>query len=183
MWPASVPAVRGLPWPRTRRTGALRGLFSGGTLCHEAMVIASELLGPVASNVPLRPEWALPADLLAEGHAMIDFGADELTRGRPHPMIDMSLRLERLAAEAADPDCAAILLDVVLGHAAHPNPAAELAPVIAAATVPVVVSLIGTGSDPQDPERQSARLRQDGAAVFASNAAATRYAAGLVTAP
>jgi FdrA protein len=183
-WPASVPAVTGRPGPhRTRRRpGALRGLFSGGTLCHEAMVIASQLLGPVASNVPLRPEWALPADLLADGHAMIDFGADTLTSGRPHPMIDMSLRLERLAAEVADPDCAVILLDVVLGHAAHPDPAAELAQVIAAADVPVVVSLIGTGSDPQDPGRQSARLSQDGAAVFASNAAATRYAAGLVTA-
>jgi FdrA protein len=184
-WPASVPGVPDRPKAgRTSlRPRALRGLFSGGTLCHEAMVIASELLGPIASNIPLRPEWALPADLHTAGHAMIDFGADEFTGGRPHPMIDMSLRLERLATEAADPDCAAILLDVVLGHAAHPDPAAELAPVIAAATVPVVVSLIGTGSDPQDPERQSARLSQDGAAVFASNAAATRYAVGLVVAP
>ena len=59
---------------------------------------------------------------------MIDFGDDELTAGRPHPMIDQRLRLDRLAAEAADPATAVIMLDVVLGHGAHPDPAAELAP-------------------------------------------------------
>ena len=48
-------------------------------------------------------------------------------------MIDQSLRLERLAAEAADPATAVILLDVVLGHGAHPDPASELGPAIAAA--------------------------------------------------
>ena len=41
-------------WPRwpgaevTPRPGALRGLFAGGTLCDEAMVIAGERLGPSA---------------------------------------------------------------------------------------------------------------------------------------
>ena len=64
----------------------------------------------------------------ATGHAMIDFGDDELTAGRAHPMIDQSLRLERLAAEAADPAVAVLLLDVVLGHAAHPDPARRARP-------------------------------------------------------
>ena len=32
---------------------ALRGLFVGGTLCDEAMLIATEVLGPVHSNIPL----------------------------------------------------------------------------------------------------------------------------------
>ena len=94
-----------------------------------------ERLGPIRSNIPLRPEWRLAprAPIGAAGHAMIDFGDDELTAGRAHPMIDQSLRLERLAAEAADPAVAVILLDVVLGHGAHPDPAAELGPAIAAA--------------------------------------------------
>jgi len=177
-WPRWTPEHR-----RPVRPGMLRGLFAGGTLCDEAMVIASERLGPVRSNIPLRPEWALPpwpVARLPAGHTMIDFGDDELTAGRPHPMIDQTLRLERLAAAAADPQVAVIQLDVVLGHGAHPDPAAGLAPVIAAAPQPVVVALIGAPSDPQGVGRQAETLRAAGADVFASNAAATRFACATV---
>ena len=113
--------------------GGLRGLFAGGTLCDEAMIIATSELGEVRSNIPLRPEWRLGADLRSTGHVMVDFGDDELTRGRAHPMIDQRLRIDRIAAEAADPTCSVLLLDVVLGHGAHPDPAAELAPALDAA--------------------------------------------------
>ena len=189
-------------WPSRAeplRAGVLRGLFAGGTLCDEAMVIATDRLGMIWSNIPLRPELRIAArgpvggapvlgapvlGATAGGHAMIDFGDDELTEGRAHPMIDQSLRLERLAAEAADPAVAVVLLDVVLGHGAHPDPAAELAPAIAAARasgrVAVVVSLIGAASDAQDRGRQAAALQAAGAAVFASNAAAARFACGLI---
>jgi len=184
----------GLPvpdWPRwpgpghaAGVAGVLRGLFAGGTLCDEAMVIASERLGPIWSNIPLRPELRLAPRDAPAGHAMIDFGDDELTAGRAHPMIDQSLRLERLAAEAGDPAVSVVLLDVVLGHGAHPDPAAELGPAIAAARtnggVAVVVSLIGAASDPQDLDRQAAVLQAAGADVFASNAAAARFACGLI---
>ncbi len=183
----------GLPvpdWPRwsgagrARPGGVLRGLFAGGTLCDEAMVIASERLGPIQSNIPLRPELRLAPRTAPSGHAMIDFGDDELTAGRPHPMIDQSLRLERLAAEAADPAVSVVLLDVVLGHGAHPDPAAELGPAIAAARasgrVAVVASLIGAASDPQGVGRQAAVLQAAGADVFGSNAAAARFACGLI---
>ena len=137
--------------------GSLRGLFAGGTLCDEAMVIAAEELGPIRSNIPLQPDWALPEDLRADGHTMIDFGDDRLTQGRAHPMIDQRSRLERIAAEAADPGTAVLLLDVVLGHGAHPDPAAELAPALADAvrtaaadgrSLAVVVSLCGSEGDP-----------------------------------
>jgi FdrA protein len=174
-WPVWFP-----PSPPAPRPGALRGLFAGGTLCDEAMVIASEALGPIRSNIPLRPEWTLNSD---SPHSMVDFGDDELTRGRPHPMIDGTLRLERLAAEATDPSCAVILLDVVLGYVADPDPAATLAPAVAAARdrgVAVVVSLTGTVGDPQGLHRQAEALRDAGAAVFASNAEAARYAVGLI---
>lgn len=178
--PASAPAAAPAPG------GLLRGLFSGGTLCDEAMVIAAERLGPIASNIPLEAAWALPGDpLRAElpaGHVMIDFGDDRLTAGRPHPMVDSTLRLERFVAEAANPDVAVVLLDVVLGHGTNPDPAAELAPLIerAAGRVAVVVSLCGTASDPQSWERQARRLQAAGAWVFLSNAAAARYAVTLV---
>jgi FdrA protein len=176
-WPAAGPAGG------ASGGGALRGLFAGGTLCDEAMAIASERLGVIRSNIPLRPEWRL--DPRAPGHTMIDFGEDEFTAGRPHPMIDQSLRLARLAGAARDPRTAVILLDVVLGHAAHPDPASELAPVIAAARdqrgLPVVVSLIGARSDPQGLARQAATLQAAGAHVFASNAQAARFACDQVS--
>src|SRR5205823_4054481 len=35
----------------------VRGLFSGGTLCYEALVILSRWLGPVHSNTPIRAGW------------------------------------------------------------------------------------------------------------------------------
>lgn len=171
-------------------SGALRGLFAGGTLCDEAMVIAAERLGPVYSNIPLRPEWRLdarsPDDQAAARHTMIDFGDDELTAGRPHPMIDLRLRTDRLAAEAADPATAVIMLDVVLGHAAHPDPASELAPAIAAARtagagrdLAVVVSLIGARSDRQGLTAQANALAEAGAHIFASNAQAATFACQL----
>ncbi|GAA2273621.1 acyl-CoA synthetase FdrA [Actinomadura luteofluorescens] len=165
-------------WPRWTSQGgaapvpgrALRGLFAGGTLRDEAEMIARDALG-----------W----ELEARGHRFTDFGDDAYTRGRAHPMIDPTLRLEALRAEAADDGCGVLLLDVVLGYGAEPDPAAALAPAIAAALrdrpgLRVVVSLCGTAADPQDRDRQAGALCEAGADVFASNAQATRHALTLV---
>ncbi|MFD0532605.1 FdrA family protein [Actinomadura luteofluorescens] len=165
-------------WPRwTSRGGAapvpgraLRGLFAGGTLRDEAEMIARDALG---------------RELEARGHRFTDFGDDAYTRGRAHPMIDPTLRLEALRAEAADDGCGVLLLDVVLGYGAEPDPAAALAPAVAAALrdrpgLRVVVSLCGTAADPQDRDRQAVALCEAGADVFASNAQATRHALTLV---
>ena len=111
-----------------RPGGALRGLFVGGTLCDEAMLVASAALGRVTSNIPLDPSWAVGDDLASDGHTMLDFGDDRLTRGRPHPMIDGALRVERLLAETEDPTTGVLLLDVVLGLGSADDPAAELVP-------------------------------------------------------
>jgi FdrA protein len=171
------------PVPKNYRGGAVRGLYSGGTLCDEAMVVAQVSLGPIASNIPLDPAWALPASLTAPGHLMIDFGDDQLTQGRPHPMIDWTLRMERFDAEVADPDCGVLLVDVVLGYGSHMDPSGVLAPHVRAATeqgVAVVVSLIGTTGDPQGLEKTAQELQAAGASVYLSNAAAARAATGLV---
>jgi FdrA protein len=158
----------------------LRGLFVGGTLCDEAMLIATEALGPVRSNIPLSIEQALPPSLTADAHTFVDFGDDALTVGRAHPMIDPTLRLEHLARAAASPATAVILLDVVLGHGAEPDPAATLAPVIHEARQPVVVTLVGTAGDPQDLRHQARTLANAGAEVHLSNAGATRRALDLL---
>ncbi|HET8768788.1 MAG TPA: hypothetical protein VFM86_15790, partial [Pedococcus sp.] len=174
---------------RDRSKTFLRGLFCGGTLADEAMLVAGEALGPIRSNTPLSPDLALGADLRADGHVVIDFGDDALTRGRAHPMIDPSLRMERIAAEASDPGCGVLLLDLVLGHGAHPDPAPELAAAIEAARataaetgreLPVVVSLTGTTGDPQDLFACADQLSAAGAHVHLSNAAAARHAVELL---
>lgn len=169
--------------------GFLRGLFVGGTLCDESMLIASETLGPIRSNIPLDPALALDSTMSAAAHLMVDFGDDSLTVGRAHPMIDPTIRLEHLSRSAADPDTAVILLDVVLGHGAESDPAAALAPAInrAIATaresgreLPVVVACVGTETDPQNLTRQAAALAAAGAEVFLSNAQAVRRAVSLI---
>jgi FdrA protein len=172
-------------WPGRARSGggtALVGLFAGGTLCDEAMLIATERFGPVASNIPLQPQLRVdPRAPWTGGHLMLDFGDDELTAGRPHPMIDPSLRTERLAILGADARTGVLLLDVVLGHGSHPDPAAGLAPAIAAVDGPaVVVSLVGAKADPQDLNSQAAALQRAGAHVYTSNAAAARFACDLI---
>jgi len=192
---ASVVAAAGGTWTAPehwtgvvaagRAGGFLRGLFAGGTLCDEAMLLAADALGPVRSNIPLDPAWALGDDLASDGHTMVDFGDDRLTQGRPHPMIDGSLRVDRLRAEVADPSTGVLLLDVVLGLGAADDPAAELAPAVREATeagVPVVVTVVGTRDDPQGLRAQVAALNDAGAWVYLSNAGAVRCALGLLAA-
>lgn len=174
-------------WPRVE--GYIRGLFVGGTLCDEAMLVAGEALGPIRSNIPLEPGLALDASLTAAAHLMVDFGDDALTQGRAHPMIDPGLRLEHLARAAADPDTGVILLDVVLGYGAEPDPAALLGPAITAALtsareagrdLPVLVACVGTEDDPQGLTRQARVLADAGAEVHLSNAHAAERAASLI---
>jgi FdrA protein len=127
--------------------GDVRGLYSGGTLCGEAERIV--------------------------GHGTFtDFGADEYTQGRAHPMIDPSLRVEALAA-AREP---VVLLDVVLGYGAHPDPAGDLAPVIEGRDGHVIAALCGAAGDPQGLDDQRAKLEAAGAVVTRSNAHAARLA-------
>jgi FdrA protein len=166
------------------RGGVLRGLFAGGTLCEEAVLVAGERLGqPVLTDVAMSPGGARGPGLPRE-HAMLDLGDDRFTRGRPHPMIDGSTRLDRFASLLADEGTSVLLLDVVLGLGASADPAGELRPLVEQATqerLPVVASVVGTRDDPQGLDVQVDRLRGAGAWVFRSNAAAARTAADLVT--
>ncbi len=166
----------------------VRGLFSGGTFCYEAMLLLRQAVGAVYSNTPLVPQWNLPDPARSQDHTCLDLGADSFTVGRPHPMIDLSARLARLAVEAADPTVAVLLLDVVLGYGAHPNPAPALAAAIMAAraaaagrTVPVVAHICGTAADPQGLAAQEQALRAAGVLLAPSNAAAARLATALAT--
>jgi FdrA protein len=142
-------------------------LFSGGTLRDEARFIAMAQLGDVQKT---------EGD---DGHCFVDYGDDEYTKGRAHPMIDQTVRIDRLAAAAIDLSIGVILMDVVLGYGANPDPASELAPMIEEAVdagAAVVVSLCGTHGDPQGRDAQAKLLNDAGASVWLSNAAAARHA-------
>ncbi|HLA25102.1 MAG TPA: acyl-CoA synthetase FdrA [bacterium] len=166
----------------------VRGLYSGGTLCYEALLLLERFIGPVHSNTPLDPAQMLVSAHRSIAHTVVDLGSDEFTVGRLHPMLDPDVRLQRLLREADDPEVAVILLDVVLGYGAHPNPAGVLAPVIretrgraraAGRWLSVVASVCGTEEDPQAYDDQVAQLIESGALVQASNAQAARLA-GLI---
>ena len=161
---------------------AVRGLFSGGSLCYESMVVLSAHLGAVYSNTPLRDEWGLPPP--AGTHVCLDLGEEEYTRGRPHPMIDPHARAELIRREGSDPATAVVLIDVVLGYGAHPDPASALAPVCEdVADRPdgpaVVAYVLGTEADPQGLERQRARLADAGCLLAPTNSRSARMAAAI----
>jgi FdrA protein len=169
----------------------LRGLFSGGSLAYEALLILQDYLPAVFSNAPLNKDYRLANSLVSQAHTIVDLGEDEFTVGRLHPMMDNDLRIRRLQQEADDPEVAVILLDVVLGYGAHPNPASELAPAITSARarvakagrhLEVVAVVVGTDEDPQDLDAQMQQLEAAGARVETSNEAAVRYAGQLVQA-
>jgi FdrA protein len=152
--------------PKSRTPGEVRGFFCGGTLSHEASAVVRDS---------------------GRDALMIDYGDDEYTQGRPHPMIDPTLRNDRFAADATDPAVGAIILDVLLGYGAHADPAAELAPLIQEAvaarngSLSVVVSLCGTDDDPQDLGVQRDRLSGAGAQVTRNAAHAARLAVAATT--
>jgi len=163
------------PSPARPRHGYLRGLFSGGTLAYEAQLLLRDFLADVHSNAPLDKTLKMANSLHSEGHVILDLGEDEFTVGRLHPMLDNELRVKRILQEAADPDCGALLLDVVLGYGAHPNPAGELSAAIrrakqiaadAGRDLPVVVLLVGTDEDPQGWDSQREQLAEAGALVY-----------------
>jgi FdrA protein len=162
---------------------AVRGLFSGGTLCYESLVILSDVLGAVYSNTPINPAWSLPAP--PGSHQCLDLGEEEFTRGRPHPMIDAEARIDVLREHAADEQVACVILDVVLGYGAHPDPASVLAPVCAQLMSnggpQVVAYVLGTEQDPQRLTAQRSAFVQAGCIVTETAARASLAAAAVAT--
>ena len=163
----------------------VRGLFSGGTFCSEAQLILKGMGLEISSNVPISGAGKLAQAAKASGHDFIDFGSDEFTVGKPHPMIDFSLRNKSLIGLATDAETAVILLDIVLGYGANENPLAEIIPAIIQARgiaasygkcPAIICSVTGTNEDPQNRGRVVAELEKAGVSVAESNAAACKLA-------
>jgi succinyl-CoA synthetase alpha subunit len=167
---------------RRKAAQRIEGLFAGGTLCAEAQVVLAAGGRKVASNaaVPGVP-YLESAEALGRDR-IIDLGADEYTLGRPHPMIDPSVRDDTVRAALVDPEVAVILLDLVIGYGAHANPAAHLASVVGGreTDAPVLVaSVTGTELDRQVRSTQVKILEEAGIVVAPSNAQACELALAL----
>ncbi len=157
----------------------LRGLYSGGTLADESMVLLSKVISPIYSNIPVDPKFKLKDVKNSVEHTVIDMGDDEFTVGRPHPMIDFTLRKDRLVKEYKDPEVALILLDVVLGFGSNMDPAGEIAQAMEKVKddphTTVVATVCGTYNDYQEYEKQIKTLENAGIVVFPTNASAVKF--------
>jgi succinyl-CoA synthetase alpha subunit len=165
----------------------VRGIFCGGTVCDEAMVTFRACGLPISSNIPLADDERLADVHVSEGNTFIDMGDDYFTRGKPHPMIEPSLRNQRIIDDALLPDTAVMLLDVELGYGSHPDPAGVLLEAVTEAKRRLgerqllwIASIVGTAGDPQGLEDQAERLREAGFVVTLSNVRAARLAAEIV---
>ena len=152
----------------------IRGLYAGGSLCAEAQVVLLEGGESLRSNVPVPGADPLSGEG-DEGHSIVDLGADEFTVGRPHPMLDPSVRNEHLSRTVREAGVAAVLLDVVIGYGAHEDPAGVISETLSgipAPRAPIVASVCGTEGDPQVYSEQVGKLKKAGVAVAPSNALA-----------
>ena len=161
-----------------------RGFFSGGTLADESMKLSIGKLGHIYSNIPLKPEDKIENPLTAEykENTCIDFGEDEFTEGKPHPMIDLTLRCERILRDAHDPTLAILQCDCVIGYGPMPTPPRSSplplprARRIAASEgryISAICSIVGTEGDPQNLTETRKQLEAAGAIVVRSNAQST----------
>ena len=168
------------PMPAAR-DGRILGLYTGGSLAAEAQLVLIAAGRPVASNAAVPGAEALAA-AGPRVDRIIDLGADEFTRGRPHPMIDPAVRSDKLRDALLDRGVAVILLDIVMGLGAHPDPAREVGAAVAGAPPDrphLVASVTGTEADPQVRSRQIATLNAAGVLLAPSNARAAALAAAL----
>ena len=163
----------------------LRGLFSGGTLCDETQLLFQNSIGFTYSNTPLNPDYKLDNIWKSKENTIIDLGEDEFTAGRPHPMIDFSLRNKRIIQEAQDSETAVILLDVVLGYGSNLAPDEELVPNFRKAkeinpNVAIICSITGTDEDPQNRVKVKSALENAGAIVMNTNVEASELAESII---
>ena len=167
----------------------LRGLYTGGTLADEAMILFDKWIGGTHSNFQTKPDLLLKDPQISEGHTIIDLGDECFTVGRPHPMIDPSTRAERLLKETSDSEVAVFLLDFVLGYCSHEDPAGAILESLKMAKkmaedrggfLSILASLTGTDGDIQNVNEQKNKLESIGCVVMPSNYQASMLAIRII---
>ena len=167
----------------------VRGIFSGGTFCFEAQLVHAATGITAYSNTPTSGNAILEHIATSTENTIIDMGDDEFTQGRPHPMIDPSLRDARIRQEVEDPTTAVVLFDVVLGYGSSMDPVGGLLGVIGTAkaaarsagrTVVFIGYVCGTEQDPQPRTDIVASLQAAGVLVASSNAEAAVWSSTVI---
>lgn len=163
----NIPLIHEVRAKLTSEQKYIRGLFCGGTLCDEAMYAAMEKFDNVYSNIQKNPEYHLKDINVSQEHTFIDFGDDDFTHGKPHPMIDPSARIERFKQEAKDPSVGVIVMDFVLGFGSHEDPVGVMLPAIIEAKqlaeqegrhLEILGYILGTDLDQQNYQEQIDKL-------------------------
>lgn len=162
----------------------IRGLFCGGTLAAEALSCLSREAGEYYSNVSKKAEHRMADPMKSRAHTIVDLGDDIFTVGRPHPMIEPELRVERLLTEALDPETAVLLLDFELGYGSHGDPVGVTMDALrriraARPELAIVAYVLGTGKDWQDIKRQREMLEGIGAIAADSNCQAAEISLAI----
>lgn len=169
----------------------IRALYTGGTFTYEAQVILRDIvdMGQIYSNAPIEQVKELQDSFKSQNHSIVDLGEEEFTKGRPHPMIDPTIRKFRILEEAKDPEVGVILLDFVLGYGSNPDPVGavieelQLAKEIAHKQghyLPIITHVCGTKNDIQGYEGSISRLHSVGCVVMPTNALAVIASALIV---
>lgn len=168
----------------------VRGLFCGGTLTAESLSILRSMDLTVKSNVAKKTAEKLDHIARSEYHTLLDMGDDDFTKGKPHPMIEPSLRNDRIEQELMNKETAVLLLDFELGYGAHENPVGESIDVLTevrnrlreeARHVSIVAYLCATEQDKQGYQHQLNQLVAQGVYVADSNEQASQIAAMIAT--
>jgi FdrA protein len=176
-----------LQLPQENIGNYVRGIYTGGTLAYESILILKRTLEGIYSNITSDPDYVLKNVEVSFKNTVIDMGEDYFTDGMPHPMIDPRLRSERLIQEIQDPDTAILLLDCVIGYGSHEDPAGTLVMAInkamtyATHPVTIIASVCGTAADSQNRAEQENKLRSAGVIVMDTNAQAAKLASNLIT--
>ncbi len=177
---------RALNWPLIEEVRAkltpeqkyIRGLFCGGTLCDEAMYSAMETFEDVYSNIQKNPDYKLKNLHESKAHTFLDMGDDDFTNGKPHPMIDPSLRIARFLQEAKDPSVGVIVMDFILGFGSHEDPVGVMLPAILEAKqlaekegrhLEILGYVMGTDLDTPKFEDQVNKLMAAGVTIASSS--------------
>jgi len=185
--PDVLPSLSGV----APRRGFVRGIFSGGALCRDAVEQVQSLLpdsSAILSNTDIPGVRRIMGTSSSTGHTFLDMGANEFTIGRPHPIVSPEIKLERIVTELCAPDTAVVLADIILGYGVAKNQLSLFVQAIDKAAalssgksraVPIVVSVCGTENDDPSRSSQIALLQEAGIAVLGSNARAAAHAVAL----
>lgn len=135
------------------------GLYTGGTLAAEAAMILADQL-----HVSTSSSHEKGIMLAEKGHKIIDLGDDFYTVGRPHPMIDPSIREQEISALGNNTSIGILLIDLVIGYGANADPAESIVTGVNQARSsrnkdnPLIVIATVTGSE-QDPQVRSKQIQ------------------------